>query len=702
MDGQKQKISEKLLTVTPPPPHFIAGLDVFKTKEKIMENQLTGDKCPPPPHVSKFDVNNATGSAALRRFLLAAAAVFMLAGCDQLNDTIRNALEQPKTAEAADESGLASAFADSSVKVIAIQGDIKAETLSLTVPAGDKTIYIPGGKETAIGSMELSAGSHVTIMNGSGGTAKSVGGGVAAAYSEQNYDGWATLVIWNNFKIPAGATFDLIGRVRLVFRVAEVEGTLKAEIEDSLLGAGDEKPEIKGDGYVQTSKDAEEKTPELAAADIKNSDTHKAPPQTLDPPVPPGSLDITFEGTGIMDKGDTRQFSANRAVTWTVEGGSAEGGTGITAGGLLTVGADEANITLTVKAVSGEYNAAETVKVKGWKTITSGIAGTIKGITYGAGKWVAAGGTSEIAYSTDGESWTGAANLSPSDVAINAVVYDGPENNKKFIALGGSVIYYSTDGIDWTGVTITTDDAKFMFNGAAYGNGIFIAVGRSTTTATRAGGIAISADGISWEWKGIPNALNDVKGITSIGGHQITFHNGTFMVAFGAKSAIASTTNGTDMDLVAYQKLGSSIRGNVSKGYSVTATPNPHKMIFADGQWIGAGVSMAVVVASENNTAVWTKIDAPAGNNTEIDLSLVEGGGKVVIAGTNYSGSVTKGFSILYASTPLTENQTWKSFDNMPVLDKSTFVYDIAYGDNKFIVGGSKGWMAVAHEETLE
>ncbi|MDR1257603.1 MAG: hypothetical protein LBJ86_07645 [Spirochaetaceae bacterium] len=652
--------------------------------------------------------------------MAAGAAVFALvfAGCDQLNDAIKSALDQPKAV--ADAESLAAAFADSSVKIIEIQDNITADSLELSIPAGDKTISIPGGKETAIGSLELSAGSHVKIMNGSGGTAKSVGGALAAAYSEQNYDGWATLVIWNNFKIPAGATFDLIGRVRLVFRVAEVEGTLKAEIEDSLLGAGDEKPEIKGDGYVQTSKDAEEKTPELAAADIKNSDTHKAPPQTLDPPVPPGSLDITFEGTGIMDKGDTRQFTANRAVTWTVEGGSEKGGTSITAGGLLTVGADEANITLTVKAASGGDTATETVKVKGWKTITSGteIFGTnqpINGITYGAGKWVAVGGkpstsqvdgTPKIAYSTDGESWTAVTNLSPSKESINAVVYDGPENGKKFIALADKgIIYYSTDGIDWTGVTVTTGDDKFVFNGAAYGNGTFIAVGWSTTAQKKVGGVATSANGETWEWKGIPSALDDVKNITGVGGRQIAFHGDKFMVALGAKAAIATTTNGTDMDLVAYSKLGNTIRDNTMKGYpeGYNGAWSRQIIIFANGQWITAGAGNTVAFAPENDTSTWKPIDFDAvGYTTNPHPYLAEGGGKLVIARTWEQSSNTTGFSIIYASTPLTEGQTWKSFDSMPVPDKATFVQAIAYGDNKFIVGGSKGWMAVAHEETLE
>ncbi|MDR1257608.1 MAG: hypothetical protein LBJ86_07670 [Spirochaetaceae bacterium] len=450
--------------------------------------------------------------------MAAGAAVFALvfAGCDQLNDTSRSALEQPKTAEVTGASGLKNAFADPGVKVIGIQGDIKADTLKLTVSAGDKTIYIPGGKETAIGSLELSPGSHVKLMNGSGGTAKSVSGALAAAYSEQTYDGWATFVIWDHFKIPEGATFDLAGEVRLVFRVAEVEGTLKAEIEDSILGAGEEAPVITGNGNVQTSKETEAKTPELAAAGIKNSGEHKILPLT-----------ITAAGTGIMSKGGTRQFTANRtAVTWTVEGGSKGGGSAISETGLLTVGDDEANITLTVKAVSGEDTTAKTVKVKGWKDITANLAKIIDGninsmgqgkymgieaAAYGNGTWVVAGYSAAnwyygaVAWSKDeGETWTKVALPLVYNESINTIIYDGPEGGKQFI-IGGNrnnttgAVYRSTDGVNWTRVSnvmpAVVGNVRGPVNQLVYGEveggGIYIA-----TNGTNV--FAYSSDGITW------------------------------------------------------------------------------------------------------------------------------------------------------------------------------------------------------------
>jgi hypothetical protein len=634
----------------------------------------------------------------------AAVLALVFAGCNDLGDVTRETLEQHKTAEAAGETELAGAFADPSVKVIAIQGDIKAETLSLTVAAGDKTISIPGGKETAIGSMELSAGSHVKLTNSSGGTAKSVGGLAAAAYSEQSYAGWATLVIWNNFKIPEGATFDLAGEVRLVFRVSEVEGTLKAEIEDSILGAGDAAPVITGGGNVQTSKDAEAKTPELAAADIKKSEEHKA----LPPVLVPEPIAITTTETGIMDKGGKRQFSANRAVTWTVEGGETKNlynvdedtksvNTTISDTGLLTIAEDETNITLTVRATSGEDTKTETVKVKGWKQIESVKnifqSNAINGISYGAGVWVAVGGTNQtgkIAYSTDCESWTEVKNLLPGNVPISSVVYDGPDGNKKFIALAEKgVIYYSTDGVNWTSVTVQ-DATEFSFNGAAYGNGMFIAV--ASKGSNQRFGAATSTDGTSWTLSNITGTAATLINTSAYGGYGIAFHGSKFIVALGTKGAIAETSNGVEMNLVANIAI-TSPSTIVAKGYPTnytfsSGTPSARRVIFTGGQWIVAATNNNVMVSSETNTTTWTPILTSEGSGT--DVALAFDGIKVV--------RVKAGAEIQYSSVPLSIESTWKILTPTELSN----VKAIAYGDKKFIVTGGQGELDVAHEETLD
>ena len=77
----------------------------------------------------------------------------------------------------------------------------------------------------------------------------------------------------------------------------------------------------------------------------------------------------------------------------------------------------------------------------------------IYAITYGNGKFVCAGASGKIAYSTDGDSWTAAAS---SGIVLGTVItiYDVTYGNGKFVCVGGSgKIAYSTDGNTWTAAT---------------------------------------------------------------------------------------------------------------------------------------------------------------------------------------------------------------------------------------------------------
>jgi hypothetical protein len=638
-----------------------------------------------------------------RTLVYCIAILFALFGCEQLTEN-EASVPQPKAVE--DAEGLEAAFADPGVQLIEIQNNINADTLSLTVPSGDKTIYIPGGKETAIGSLELSAGSHVKIMNGSGGTSKSAGGALAAAYSEQNYDGWATLVIWNNFKIPGGATFDLAGEVRLVFHVAEVDGDLRADLEDSLLGAGEEAPVITGKGKVQTSKDAEAKKPELAATGIKTSGEHKA------------LVTITAAGTGIMAKGEKRQFTANRTVTWSVEGMPDEegadtksAGTTITAGGLLTIGAGETNITLTIKAMSGENTVAETVRVKGWKAIAGikNIFGNfpVNGVAYGNGIWVAVGGGSnkdgaKMAYSVDGESWTRANPTSAMskakdiDKALNNVIYDGPEGGKKFIAFGKvRIMPSSKDGKVWTDAKVLTNDVEFESFCGAYGNGMFIAAGHTAwPEVDDQFSAATSEDGTLWKWTIQEGEIGSIHSSYSplysspYIGYGIAFGNGKFIVPFGPNAAIAKMTSGTDMALAANKEITVGDLTIPAKGYPAdfTSAPSFKKAVFAGGQWIACGEGG--VLAFSPDTVTWSPVVVGVFNNKTI-TSIASGGGRLAIGG--------EGGKFAYTPLPASTSSEW----TLVTVGNGT-VSAICFGGNKVIAAGPGGWLAVAHGETLE
>jgi hypothetical protein len=219
---------------------------------------------------------------------------------------------------------------------------------------------------------------------------------------------------------------------------------------------------------------------------------------------------ITGSSTGALYRGSTRQFVVNPKydVTWTVEGADPEGGTAITLTeskrGRLTVGKDETNRTLTVKATSVEnpqdFNTV-TVTIDGipavWTELTAGLKGLITnrtngfywfgvgvddasfgirvlaygdGVGTGNGRWVLGGGSDlreglddtgngshlwpVMAYSDDdGGTWKEIHTIPALLYEENTLclIYDGPPDDRKFVlSTDKGNVFWSYDGITWT------------------------------------------------------------------------------------------------------------------------------------------------------------------------------------------------------------------------------------------------------------
>ncbi|MDR1257604.1 MAG: hypothetical protein LBJ86_07650 [Spirochaetaceae bacterium] len=444
---------------------------------------------------------------------------------------------------------------------------------------------------------------------------------------------------------------------------------------------------------------------------------------------------ITSADTGIMDKGGTRQFAANRtAVAWAVEGApdkdgndTKSAGTTISDGGLLTVGADETNITLTVKAADGGDTAAKAVKVKGWKASADikDIFGKfpVNGVAYasgggsGNGIWVAVGGGSspdgaKLAYSVDGgESWTRAAptpdmnKAKDINKALNGVVYAGLSDDKKFIAFGKvRLMPSSTDGEVWTDAKVLTNDVTFESFGGAHDddNGIFIAAGHIAWPGQMPQfSAATSGDGTLWEWTSYPDGgeIEEIQSSYSPSynspyiGYGIAFGSafgsGTFIVPLGPDAAIAKTTDGNDMELVANTEITVGDDTIPAKGYTSdfpSAPPSFKKAVFAGDQWIVCGGGG--FLAFSQDTEEWTPAAADVFNNGEI-TSIASDGGELAIGGGGGK----------FATTPLpvSEDSEW----TLVTLGDET-VKAICYGDGKVIAAGTNGWLTIAYEETVE
>ena len=203
--------------------------------------------------------------------------------------------------------------------------------------------------------------------------------------------------------------------------------------------------------------------------------------------------------------------------------------------------------------------------------IYGGKSGVIS-VTYGGGKFVAGGGglanggSSIIAYSSDGITWTAAsgANSIFGTSGVSRLVYgDGT-----FLAAALlDKMAYSTDGVTWTAVTqsifsLLPSGGSNSLNAIAYGNGKFLATGFDGT-------IAYSTNGETWTVVAnnpfyYPYKFADAEYDTWKAGAAsdpvIAYGGGKFVaVNYGGKTGIS--TDGVTWTIVADRVFGNYIPG---------------------------------------------------------------------------------------------------------------------------------------------
>lgn len=157
-----------------------------------------------------------------------------------------------------------------------------------------------------------------------------------------------------------------------------------------------------------------------------------------------------------------------------------------------------------------------------WTERTTLALGSVGGLGYGNGMFVAVSGNNSnaAASSPDGITWT--ARTLPSTGGWSGVAHNGTV----FVTLrfNSSAAATSTDGINWTARTLPS---VATWNSVAWGNGLFVALCRDGTVG------ATSPDGITWTARTVP-----------AGYWQVAFGNGMF-VAFdrtNASSALAMSS----------------------------------------------------------------------------------------------------------------------------------------------------------------
>ena len=184
--------------------------------------------------------------------------------------------------------------------------------------------------------------------------------------------------------------------------------------------------------------------------------------------------------------------------------------------------ADGITWTATTPAAGGGFN---------WRPCAYGVIGGSPHFV--CGSWF--GSANNALHSSDGITWTlGSLGIG----AITRICFSS--DLERFVGVGDDVFCYSDDGVTWTAPP-DPPGAGFpdsLFEGVAWGNGIFVAVASAMGTAGY--DVATSADGETWTGGNMPGSRE---------WRQVQFGGGQFVAiaadtGAGNTSAIATSPDG--------------------------------------------------------------------------------------------------------------------------------------------------------------
>ncbi len=261
--------------------------------------------------------------------------------------------------------------------------------------------------------------------------------------------------------------------------------------------------------------------------------------------------------------------------------------------------------------------------------------GTLFGVAYGNGMYVAVGQAGHISVSTDGITWTN--QIAPSQATYFNVAFGGG----KFVAVGAGGVIITSTGItgSWTNATsgVTSDWYDVTYTGST-----FVAVG--------AGGVVrTSTSGTSW------TARNSN---TSSGLNGATFGS-SLSVAVGDSGAIVTSPTGVTWT-VRTNTSADSLASVAFGGGSFLAIGNPDDMLWS------------------TNGTTWTNIpvSSPA---ARVDVAY--GNGKFAVVGD-------KGLVMAYPNA----SNSWDTLTT----PGSNLLWSVIFGTNQFVAVGQGGCILTA------
>jgi hypothetical protein len=315
----------------------------------------------------------------------------------------------------------------------------------------------------------------------------------------------------------------------------------------------------------------------------------------------------------------------------------------------------------------------------------------VKGIAYGAGKFVAVGedsngsgqssGWGQIAYSTDGGvTWT-QVNTSAAflDTNINGIAYGMIGETGMFVAVGqAGKIGTSTDGITWTPVENTSFGTTNVL-GVGYGNGVFVAVG--------VGKLCWSNNGTTWNLKGGGDTNSGFASGANING--IAWggpEDGKKFVAVGANGRMSYSEN----DGKNWTKIDAGTESNQSQFTSESILSIVYGGPAGEEKFIAVGVNGKMAASTDGIT--WTSpqtISDWTGNNIR---SITWGAGQFIAAGGKQSSGAPGDGKIIVSP----DGTNWTPVD---ITENSAKIFwGIAYGEGRFVAVADAGRLAYSND----
>ena len=333
----------------------------------------------------------------------------------------------------------------------------------------------------------------------------------------------------------------------------------------------------------------------------------------------------------------------------------------------------------TVTAINGDDVTMRKVVAQGdgpinWTAVASSPFGTsdVIDVAYGNNTWVAVANEGKVAYSSDGRTWTlvtwTAAMPTPFGTSNNQM-YAVAFGNGIFIAVGRQGMASSPDGRTWTKIGTSNP------NNLAFGGGRWVAVGG-------AGGTAYSTDnGSTWTNVSAGDVFGTSTAANRSGIFSVAYGNNRWIIG-GDGGRMATSSNGASWTAVANTTFPSG-----GQNYEI------NDIAYANNRWVAVG---ARGMAYSTDGANWTSV------TTAVRAVVFQGGSSINVGGVAFGNNRWVavgadgriGYSADGAAWTAVANTTIWQYTNDRNQTVRAYIRAVAYGGGRFVAVGSQGKIA--------